>query len=601
MSIFCRKVSELFGLTGEEVGQLIEDCNENASPGEARSWRKSLPKLIGVLQRAGLGNLYLTAEYLLPAGGRIDATLIGDSASGEHIALIVELKQWSRNGIEYTEAYGFPAFKILAEEPYISGHPIDQTKDYEESLNRNLSCVVDGSVAIKSCQYLHEFESQEKAYLTQGLFAALDATNMFCSGEEEQFVSFLCSIFAQNHDNEPTKDIFMAGHYETTEIDMEIINQITESPENIDLWHDQKRIMNDVRVLLERQSRGELNGKYMTVISGAAGTGKTIIGFRILAEYWMLHRNAGNVYNCVYTLPRSRTIKQVLDGMCDDDQGIKPVFLESLSVQNRDLIVIDEAHRITNFNETGQRMNAAQIVIILQDDNQRVLGNEVGTLQGYYTFARNNGFVFTRRKLDYQKRSGLGSYVDRIDKLLYGTNYQNDTGLGIEVTVCDTIEELSNKVEDYHVSDRSVKYYAPYCWEWVSRRNPGAMDIHIPDRDHPRFVKQWNPWDYQYRWYLDSIDKVGCIYTAQGLGFNYVGLIWWDDLVWRTDHWEFNIGRVTQYDSLLRNSLRGDQASYNYLLLNIYRVLLTRAKKGIAIWFADEETREHFKTEMQIR
>lgn len=28
----------------------------------------------------------------------------------------------------------------------------------------------------------------------------------------------------------------------------------------------------------------------------------------------------------------------------------------------------------------------------------------------------------------------------------------------------------------------------------------------------------------QYDWYLDSIDKVGCIYTAQGLGFDYVGL-----------------------------------------------------------------------------
>ena len=190
--------------------------------------------------------------------------------------------------------------------------------------------------------------------------------------------------------------------------------------------------------------------------------------------------------------------------------------------------------------------------------------------------------------------------MDRIDKLLYGTNYQNDTGLGIEVTVCDTIEELSNKVEDFHAGDRSVKYYAPYCWEWVSRRNPGAMDIHIPDREHPRFVKQWNPWDYQYRWYLDSIDKVGCIYTAQGLGFDYVGLIWWDDLVWRTDHWEFNLGRVTRYDSLLRNSFRGNQTDYNYLLLNIYRVLLTRAKKGVAIWFKDAETREHFKEEMRI-
>lgn len=31
------------------------------------------------------------------------------------------------------------------------------------------------------------------------------------------------------------------------------------------------------------------------------------------------------------------------------------------------------------------------------------------------------------------------------------------------------------------------------------------------------------------------------------------------------------------------------------LLLNIYRVLLTRIKKGIFIWFRDKETEEHFK------
>ena len=93
---------------------------------------------------------------------------------------------------------------------------------------------------------------------------------------------------------------------------------------------------------------------------------------------------------------------------------------------------------------------------------------------------------------------------------------------------------------------------------------------------------------------MDSIDKVGCIYTAQGLGFEYVGFIWWDDLVWRTDHWEFNIGKVTQYDYQLRNSI-ANNASNQDLLLNIYRVMLTRAKKGLGIWFKDEETKQHFK------
>lgn len=44
----------------------------------------------------------------------------------------------------------------------------------------------------------------------------------------------------------------------------------------------------------------------------------------------------------------------------------------------------------------------------------------------FKTFARRNGYTFTAFSLEYQKRSGLGSYVDRLDRLLYGKEYLND-------------------------------------------------------------------------------------------------------------------------------------------------------------------------------
>ena len=252
--------------------------------------------------------------------------------------------------------------------------------------------------------------------------------------------------------------------------------------------------------------------------------------------------------------------------------------------------VIDEAHRITEFSNG---ISSAQIVIVLQDDRQRVRGNEIGTKANFRSFAIRNGYTFTAFPLDYQKRSGLGSYVDRLDKLLYGDDYQKDVGLGIDVKVYDDIQDLERWMNECHNENPSTKYYASYCWEWKSQKRPTEIDIKIPEIN-PVFQKQWNPMYDQYDWYLDSIDKVGCIYTAQGLGFEYVGFIWWDDLVWRTDHWEFNIGKVTQYDYQLRNSI-ANNASNQDLLLNIYRVMLTRAKKGLGIWFKDEETKQHFK------
>lgn len=82
MGIYSEKVSELFGLSGNEIVQRMEEFCSNNSEAEKKSWRASLPRLISVLQAADLGNLYLITEYELLAGGRIDATLIGDDEKG---------------------------------------------------------------------------------------------------------------------------------------------------------------------------------------------------------------------------------------------------------------------------------------------------------------------------------------------------------------------------------------------------------------------------------------------------------------------------------------------------------------------------------------
>lgn len=587
--IYCEKVSELFGLSGDEIAQRMENFYNDNSDAEKKSWRASLPKLIEVIQSAGLGNLYIATEYELPAGGRIDAALIGDDDNGKHRVLVIELKQWSRDGIEYYANKGFPAIKVNATNPYLSRHPVNQTKEYTDALIGNHSNVVNGQLSVSGCQYLHEFELGEKNFFIQDRYSDIDISMMFVKGEEKVFADYLKSVFSPFTDNELARNLFIEGDYVTTEMDMEIINRITESPDNIPLWHDQSKILDYIMPLLKQQAEGKLRTKHMIVIAGAAGTGKTIVGFRILAEYWRLHPNANNNYKCKYTLPRSRTIKQVLDGLCNDQAGIRAVFLDSIRGQY-DLLVIDEAHRITKFNNS---ISSAQIVIVLQDDRQRVRGNEIGTKDNFKTFARRNGYTFTAFSLEYQKRSGLGSYVDRLDRLLYGKEYLNDVGLGIEVTVCDNIQDMELWMNNCHNTTTSIKYYASYCWEWKSKKKPTEIDIKIP-KINPVFQKQWNPMYNQYDWYLDSIDKVGCIYTAQGLGFDYVGFIWWDDLVWRTDHWEGHIDKVTRYDEQLRDSITNNTNAQE-LLLNIYRVMLTRAKKGLFIWFEDAETKKHFK------
>ena len=593
--MFVKKCSELYDLSGREIVDLMESYYHDNSDAEKKSWRNSLSKLLKIIKRACLGNLYLATEYELPAGGRIDATLLGDDLNGNHNGLVVELKQWSFGGIEYMDKKGFPYFKVNAKDPYLSRHPVNQTKEYVDALTSNHSNVVNGELHIYGCQYIHDFDCDKKWFFSQRLFDDIDVSHLYCKDEEDAFIDYLKALFSDEGNSDLAKNLFLNGEYVTTEMDMEIINKITESPDNIPLWSDQYKIMDYIRPLLVQQANGTLETKHLITISGAAGTGKTIVGFRILAEYWKLHPHTSNNIKCKYTLPKNRTIKKVLEGLCGVGMGIKPIFLESINTNN-DLLVVDEAHRITNFEREGAAIKKAQIVFVLQDDRQRVRANEIGTLEEFKIFAKSNNFVFAPFELKYQKRSGLGRYVDRLDSLLYEDEKKGDGGLGLEVSVCDHIKDFESKIKAYHQKSNSTKYYASYCWPWNSKNDPAATDIVIDD-DGYRFQKQWNPNDYQYDWYLDSIDQVGCVYTAQGLGFDYVGFIWWDDLVWRNDHWVFDIDKVTRNDYQLRVTMQG-KTNCEKLLLNIYRVMLTRAKKGICIWFKDEETKEHFKTSM---
>lgn len=223
-----------------------------------------------------------------------------------------------------------------------------------------------------------------------------------------------------------------------------------------------------------------------------------------------------------------------------------------------------------------------------------------------------------------------GNYVQCIDRLLY--ERCNTAGLqcdGLEVVCWNSLHELDKNLHQLQISGKRVKWYAPFCWSWS--KNVKKRDIQIP-ADAGVLEKPWNPIDNQYLWYLgkraEDLDQVGCIYTAQGLEFDYTGIIWWEDLRWneaRSD-WEVDLNvcrdqqfmrsivefyggrlsggeglwRVREGDSFLELDAflklkDADLDEIKKLVLNTYRVLLTRARSGVSIWFKDSVTAEHFR------
>ncbi|ROO27062.1 hypothetical protein SAOR_09580 [Salinisphaera orenii MK-B5] len=101
---------------------------------------------------------------------------------------------------------------------------------------------------------------------------------------------------------------------------------------------------------------------------------------------------------------------------------------------------------------------------------------------------------------------------------------------------------------------------------------------------------------------------MGCTYAVRGFDFDYVGILWMSDLVWRTNRWcvdpqHVHESGVINTASRARRERDPDTEARDQLLQSVkqaYRILLTRALRGVYLWIEDEETRKHLKQAVKI-
>ena len=85
-----------------------------------------------------------------------------------------------------------------------------------------------------------------------------------------------------------------------------------------------------------------------------------------------------------------------------------------------------------------------------------------------------------------------------------------------------------------------------------------------------------------------GIDQVGCVYTAQGFEFDYIGVIFGRDLRYDSANGLWVGNPVFSHDHVVK---RRSGARFTDNVKNTYRVLLTRGMQGCYVYFADAETR----------
>lgn len=101
----------------------------------------------------------------------------------------------------------------------------------------------------------------------------------------------------------------------------------------------------------------------------------------------------------------------------------------------------------------------------------------------------------------------------------------------------------------------------------------------------------------------DPLCEVGCTYAVRGFDFDYLGLVWLDDLFWRDGRWvvplknvhESGIGQLVRQARHEGAFAPAGPKGVNVLekVRQAYRILLTRAILGMFVWIPDSETRQH--------
>ena len=188
----------------------------------------------------------------------------------------------------------------------------------------------------------------------------------------------------------------------------------------------------------------------------------------------------------------------------------------------------------------------------------------------------------------------------------------------------DTPAQLECALRDRAAEGNSVRLLSSYSRKWKTRGTTAPHDLppsmqdfcepYVEGGENRLWSRVWNfvPQNgTDYTAFIratrgtkmadDPLCEVGCPYAIRGFDYDYVGVLWLDDLLWRDGKWQVNHASVHEGGILnvLRRSRReatADGPENRELLQRVtkaYRILLTRPLKGAYLWILDAETRYH--------
>ena len=462
------------------------------SPGEAVSWRASLPRLDYALRSAGVpGDVHVTLEERIPYfGKRMDACLFGHTKEGNPYSVIVELKGWGE--AEATEDGNVRT--VIGGAMQIEPHPSAQVRGYHEHLEDfRRAYQGDRRLGLGSCAYCHNYPG---IIPDEGLFHPQfdhlrTQSPTFGERDADLLAGYLRARLVQGRGQAVLDTYDGQGLGPSKQLIDHAGDMIAH--QNVFRLLDEQLAANNA-ILRAVRNAGKTKHKHVILVRGGPGTGKSVIALNALGE---VLRHELKVFlvsgSSAFTHGMRRILGKRLDGLIKFTDAFWNVDPNSV-----DVLIVDEGHRIRaksvpkvlghlrpKISQVEELIRVAKTTIFFVDENQIISPEEVGEPLLIRATAERLGVDYDEFTLTSQFRcNGSDAYLAWLDDAfeLTGPNkgLKLATPEGFDFKILDTPQDLLDEVRAKNAA--GAEHGAPAGRLVLAVERPAAGQV---GRGHP--------------------------------------------------------------------------------------------------------------------
>ena len=585
---------------------------------EVQSWQNSLLQMSVALTAGDFLDHGILLEYQLPLNSsRLDCMVTGHSPGGLAHSVIVELKQW--NKVQASNADGCVTSFVAGRLKDVA-HPSRQVGQYAQYLRDMLPVFTQDAVRLRSCAYLHnlKFDPADEIYAPRHA-VHLNDSPAFAGDQQDKLLDFLRGFLGRGN-GEPVLDAVVKSRYAPSKKLLEHTAKVIDDQKAYVLLDSQDVVFNKVLAEVQAASEKRKLKKTVVLVHGGPGTGKSVVALHLVGR---LSKTGKNVMHLTGSAAFTENMRKVVGSRAAAQFGYFNMNSRGLLPPNQfDALILDEAHRIRKDSKSQwtkasawsgkpqieEILNIAKVAVFFIDDRQVVRPKEVGSSDLIREAAKQVDAELLEYNLDAQFRcGGSDGFINWVDNTLGIRKTANalwDRKDPYDFKVFDSVEALDEAIRAKTECGDTGRVTAGFCWPWSEPRPDGSLvsDVKVGSWERP-----WNAKGDKGRlaagtprsnyWASDpgGMNQVGCIYTAQGFEFDYVGIIFGLDLRYDWDKQTWVGDKTESHDSVVKRS--GDK--FLDLVRNTYRVLFTRGMKGCYVYFMDEGTKRFFQSRFQ--